>query len=405
MSYTVSDLKEDLIGPLHGTTLKSVVGLDLLINRSARKLLNDIDPIETIRIQQISSPLFNNVFDYVCPADLKDDRIIDVRPQVNRTLSDRFFQTYNEDFDLSKYALTPVNFSQISVQYNTGIKTLRIDKNLTPAALVNNVDSISNDSGTWAVGGTASNLTLDTLNYVGGSGSLRFDVSAGADPSTGYLENSTMTPVDLTSQENQGALFLWAWIPDHTEVESFTIRWGSSASDYWTKTVVTAQNATAFQDGWNLLRFDWSSATSVGSPDASSTTYSRLSVTYNGSVGSDYRFNQLTAQLGTVYEIEYYSKFIFRDSITGAFQENVTDDSNVINLDTTSFNMLFNLVAYMATQQIQTADGVFDYKFFLDEYNKERMRYVAKIRSQVIQPQQKYYQMPTQRITWIREGY
>jgi hypothetical protein len=86
---------------------------------------------------------------------------------------------------------------------------------------------------------------------------------------------------------------------------------------------------------------------------------------------------------------------LFRDSTTGAFQETVTDDSNLINLATESYNLLFNLVAYYAVQQQQGLDSTFfDGSFFLNEYNQGVQRYKAQFKSEVQKPQTTYYAQP-----------
>jgi len=397
MSYTISDLKVDLTGILHGTTLNEVQSIDQIISRAGRALMDDVDPMETIRIAQLSSPLFDRVYDYTCPADLKGDRIIDIRPQVNRTLADRFFQTYNETFDLTKAAIGVAG--DFTIQYNTGVKSIRIAKSLVTAILLNGADSLTGN-GTWVAGGDATDLTLDTLNYVYGGGSLRFNVSGAG--TTAYLENTTMTAVDLSRDEDQGSEFVYVWIPNSSAVTNYILRWGSSSADYWSATVTSVQDGTAFQKGWNLLRFNWDGATVTGSPDATAVDYVRLTVTYDGDADTDYRFNSFTSQLGSIYECEYYSKFLFRDGTTGAFKENVTDDSDIVNLDTDSYNLLLNKTAFLTAQQIQGSNSGFDVAFFKGEYDDGLKRYVAKIKSQVIRPQQRYYRMPTRRTTIIR---
>ncbi len=395
MAYSVSDIKSELNGVLHGTTINQVTGPDVLISRAARTLVADFDPMETIRIAQVSPFLFDQVYDYTCPSDLKGDRIIDIRPQVNRTPDNRFSQLYNEDFDANKGTPRGWRMPSFTVQWNNAVKTLRIDKSLIAPLLVNSVSSIT-DNGTWAAGGNASNLVVDTINYVDGGGSLRFDVSAGGAGSTAYLENSTMTAVDLSRDVDQGTEFLWVYFPDATEVTNVILRWGSSSANYWTVTATSAFNSTAFQNGWNLLSFSWNGATEVGTPDDTAVNYARLTVTYDGSANTDYRFNSLTSQLGAIYEIEYYSKFLFRSS-AGTFQETVLDDSDLINLDTDSYNVFFSLVALYCAQQIQGQNSSFDLAFFQQEYDKQKKRYVEKIKSQTIRPQSTYYSMPRTR--------
>ena len=391
MSYTIADLKGELTGTLHGTTLNQVVGLDVLLNRAARAVLADVDPIETMRILPMTSPIFDRIFDYAIPVDVKGDRVVDIRPQVNRTVADRFLQVYNEPFDA--YKMQAGWQPMFTIQYNTSIKSIRIEKCLPFGVLVNGATSVTGSSGTWSAGGTALNLGQNNLNFVYGGSSLEFNVAAGANPSDAWLENSTMDAIDLTVQSEQGFLFLYTSLPTPSAVNNITLRWGSSATDYWERTVTQTQFNTAFQQGWNLLQFDWHGATVVGSPNAASITYLRFNVNYDGGLDFAYYLNDITCQLGMIYQIEYYSKFLFRDAVTGAFQETVTDDSNIINLDTDSYNVLFNQVAYLVAQQVQGADSQFDASYWLNEYNKALMRYTAKIKSQVLKPTQSYYKV------------
>jgi hypothetical protein len=140
----------------------------------------------------------------------------------------------------------------------------------------------------------------------------------------------------------------------------------------------------------------------VGSPDVTKTQYNRVTITYDGTALSDVRVNNITSQLGSIYEIEYYSKYLFRDSSTGAFKESTTADTDIINLDTTSYEVYFDLVCLMCAQQVQATDGAFDVKFFQDRYTIDSERYKAKLKSQIIKPQNTYYKMPRRKVTFIR---
>jgi hypothetical protein len=398
MSYTVANLKSELTGVLHGTSLSRVQGLDVLIDRAARKLVNEVDILETQRIVSISNGLFQDIYDYPAPADVKGDRVIDIRPQINRTQSGKFFQTYQEQFDLNKEEV--FNKGSFTIQYRDGVKSLRISKEVLNAIKINQAQNIT-DNGTWAVGDDATNLSVDNINYVSGSGSLRFDTTGAG--TTAYLENSTMTAVDLSRDLNQGSLFCWVYIPDPTIVTNWILRWGNDTSNYWSNTVTTAFDSTAFQTGWNLLKFDWNGATTTGSPVSTSVDYLRITLTYDGTIDNDFRINAFVSNLSKIYDILYYSKYLFRDATTNAFQERVTADTNIINLDTDAYNLLFNLVAYFCAQQIQGKNSSFDAQLFLSEYNNEKKRYIAKNKAQIRKPMQSYYTMPNQtRATRIR---
>jgi len=359
-----------------------------VINRSARQLLLDLDPQETKRIVQFVNPIFNSVFDYPLAADVKGNKIIDVYPQVQRIPQDIWTQAYNQAFDVAKQNIFS-NANMFTINFNTGLKTIRLNcPFLNPPVILNQIEAIATN-GTWAIGGTATDLEVNNTNFAQGAGSLQFNTTVG----TAYLENSTMTAINLSEVENQSSLFTWVYVPTGSNLTSVNLRWGSSSGNYWTLTVTQNQQGTAFVNGWNLCQFTWSSATSVGSPDSSAIDYARISLAMTGT-NTGCLVNGLDSILGTILQYEYYSKYMFRDAITGAFQETVTDDSNLINLDTESYNLLFNLVAYFATQQQQGIDASYDGSFFKNEYDKGLMRYKSMYKSELQKPQGVYYQQP-----------
>jgi hypothetical protein len=389
MSYSILQLKADLEGLLHGTTLNQITNIDGLVLRSARTLLLDIDPQETKRIAQLANPIYNAVYDYALPVDLKGQRIIDIRPQVNRQTNDVLSQKYSQDFDSQKLLVDSNNFN---VNFNTGVKTIRINNPSLPSgALLNECDGITGN-GTWAAGGDASNLRVDNVNYASGSGAL--DIDLGAAGTVGYIENSTMNAVDLTDELNQGSLFLFVKLPTASNFTSVTLRWGSDSSNYWTSTQTVTQQNTAFANGWNLIACPWASATTVGSPDVTAVDYLRVSFAYNGTAQTAVGIDSIVCRLGSSMEIVYYSKYLFATS-TGTWQESVTDDSNLVNLDGESYNLLLDLVALNATQQQQGINALrYDAPYFQKKYEDDLARYRALYKSEVQLPQSVYYKKP-----------
>ena len=388
-SYTVQQLKTDLAASLHGTTLNKVQSINPLIQRASSDLLLEIDPMETIRIQQLASPIFNGVYDYYLPDDLKGTKIIDIRPQANRTLLDRYVQEYNQAFSLNKgYVMNP----NITVQYNTGYKTLRIDNNLLISGiLLNQADAIS-DNGLWVASSGASNLRQDFLQFVVDSSSLAFDIDASG---TAILTNSTITPLDCSGQNNQADIFFFTYLPDASAFTTIQIDWGSDSSNYWSQVMNSTNVGTVFQDGWNLFQADWETAIPTGSPDNTKISYINITWTYTGAAQDGVRLNSIYSRLGVISEIEYYSKYIYQDAITGAFQESITDDSNIINLDTEARNLLFLLVGTYAVQQVQGLDAMFfDSNHFEQKYMKDLALYKAQYKSQWQKPRSQYYTMP-----------
>ncbi len=397
MAYNIQDLKNDLIGVLHQTQLNQIVNINGLIYRAARTLLLDVDPMETKRTVQFVNPIFNTVFDYPIADDVKGNKLVDIFPQVQRIPADTWSQAYNQAFDIAKQNIFST-INQFTINYNTGIKTIRINAPLlNPPIIISDIDSIT-DNGTWTVGGTGSNLTVDNTNFAQGSGSLKFNSTVG----TAYIENTTMSAVDLTDDLNQSSLFVWVYIPTGADLTSVDLRWGTDTSNYYHETVTTNQQGNAFINGWNLCEFDWATATTVGSPTVSSIKYGRITLIVTAT-STGIRVNGMNDILGTVLSYEYYSKYLFRDSSTGAFQETVTADSNFINLDTDSYNLLFNLVAYYACQQQQGLDASFyDGSMFLTQYEQSVARYKNLYKSELQKPQSTYYQRP--RVSYRRFG-
>jgi len=375
---------------LHGTSLNQIQNLIGLENRAARQLLLDIDPQETIRIQEFAAPIFNGVVDYAIAADVKGTGLIDIRPQVNRNAWDIWTQAYNQAFDVVKSNMF-ATANMFTVNFNTGLKTIRINAPFLPAPVIVNDISDITDNGTWAVGGSASNLAVDNQNYVYGGGSLSLNLPSGA----GYLENSTMSQLDLTTYLNQGTFFLYVYMPTASQFTSVNLRWGSDSSNYYSVTATTTQQNTAFQNGWNLLQFAWLGATVTGTPTVTAIDYMRITMNTTATQTAA-KVNYSTVALGNVLEYEYYSKYLFRDATTGAFQETVTNVSNLINLDTETYNLYVNLVTSYAVQQQQGLEGLFyDSNFFATAYQEGVARYKALYKSQRQKPQSSYYKVNT----------
>lgn len=392
MSYSVLNLKQDLTGVIHGTTLNKVQNLDGNINRAARQLLEEVDPQETQRITQFATPIFEGVYSYYLAPDVKGNKIIDIRPQVNRTLGDLYNQDYSQQFNFSKTASLE---NQFNIQWNTGVRTIQVNApTMNSGVVVNYASAVSGTNGTWSAGGDVTDLTTDNVNWIAGGGSLVFNLSGAG--TTGYVENSTMDSVDLSDFLNQSWWFLYTFLPSTPSgFTSINLRFGSSSSDYYSVSATLTQADTAFETGWNQLAFQWDNLTETGTPDPSDITYVRVTWTYDGDARTGVRLNDISCLAGQIMEYVYYSKYLFRDSSTGAFQETVTDDSNLINLDTDSYNLLFNKVAYFVAQQLQGKDAMYDVTYWANEYQKALDRYKMMYKSEVQKPKVPYYTFPT----------
>lgn len=382
MSYSINAANADLAAVIHGTTISQIANINGLHNRVARKLLADIDPIETVRKVLTTTPLFSEVWDYACPSDLKGNRIIDISPQYTRTQGRVISQTFNQPFDIDKNLNLPP--SEFTIQWNNQVKTIRINDTSLPQGVV--IDSCDATNG-WTANSTASSLTEDNVNFASGFGSLSFNVATG----TGSISKTLASTLNLSSQINQASWFYYLYLPTGSQLASTEIRVGSSSSNYYSRILTVTNEGNAFATGWNLIRGDWLGSTVVGTPDVTKISYVYVGVTVTANqIGI--KVDNIVSNMGLYRTIEYYSKYMFRDSSTGAFQETVTDNSNLINLDTDSYNLYFNLLGFYAAQQLQGLDALFyDANFFMGEYEKDRAKYTARQPSQVQKSRQAYY--------------
>jgi len=356
MTFSITEIKEDLAGIGHGTNTDKVTNLNGLIERAGRQVLSKIDPAETIRKEDTT--LYDQVYDYSAPSDLKKNKVLDLRPQVSRDEKDNLSQTLSEEFDLRKEE------ARFHVQQESGTKTIRISKAITPAGVTIHQFNDTTSNGTWAVGDDATNLTQDKNIKVKGSASLNFDLDGST--TSGYIENSTMSQVDLSDHDEISSIFLWVYLPNASAITNVILRWGNDGSNYWSRTVTTPHNKSAFATGWNLLRFDWNGATETGTVAPATIDYSRVTITYDGTADTDFRVDQMWSTIGQPWEIWYYSKFMFRTS-AGIWGEDISANTDLINLDTDAYNILVNQSAYFMAQQQQGENSAADVQFFFNE--------------------------------------
>ncbi len=398
MSFTRASANNDLEGIIHSQNLNKVVNIDSLYQRAARNLLSKIDPRGTVRIVQIANAVHDEIFDYTAPTDLKGNKIIDIRPQVNRQVKDNLSQRFARNFDHRKQRRT------FQVRDNSGVKSIRISQSVSLAPLTLHEMNDITENGTWAVDGTdASNITRDTLNRMSGSASLNFDMLGAT--TTGYIENTDMNSVDLTDHDEQSEIFVRVYLPDASTITNVILFWGSSSVNYWSATVTAPHDQASFKDGWNILKFSWNGATEsvAGGVDPSAINYLRVTFTYDGVADTDFRVDKISSSLGEIYEIEYYSKYLFQ-STGGTWKETTTEDTDIVNLDTDGYNLFLFECAFLIAQQMQGEDAGFDRSYFKEElYGDGRTKvglyatYKGEHPSEVIRPRTSYWNPRTYR--------
>lgn len=349
LSITLSQLKNDIIPKLKGTSIREIGDIYGIASSAANRMLARIDTEETRRTVTMTTPFYDNVNDYALVTDYK--RMIDLRPQVNRQgqpgLS-HFSQTGPRQFS---ERLDP---NSLSIRWNNMVRTLRCQKLPTGNVITMDTFDTATSNGSWSANTDASGLYTEVLNYVEGNGALGFNLSG----STGaaYLLNSTSSATDLSAYlyEDSSNLFFWIPVGYSSRFTSFKLLRGSSASAYKEVTITTKADGTAFSDGWNQLRFDWNGASTTGSPDDTKNTYRKFTIAYSiGTAISGCLIDNWTDSLGTLYEMEYYSEYLFRTS-AGAWISVPTSDTDLINVGPNSYEIFKTEMMIDITQKIRT---------------------------------------------------
>ena len=382
---TVSEFKDHLQRSSHGTSTDDLTNIDRLIESAARAVLLDCDPPGTKRISDISNALFDDVYRYAIPSDLKGNKIIDIRPQASRALSDTAYQTYQKDFDLRK----AVEDGTLSMEEDDGTRYLLIDKPVNGGLLLNEMESAT-ANGTWTVTGGGT-LSADTVYAVTGGAALKISTLATGNA----LSNTTMTAVDLTDHVENASIFVWVYLPTSTDVTRLTnviLRWGSDlTANYYEDTQTSNFDSTAFRVGWNLIQFDWLSTGLTGSPTATAYDSIRLTFTTTGAL-TNVRVDSIYSRLPSIYEIVYYSKALFRTSAS-AWSVNITNNNDTINLDDDGIPVLEAKCFELAAQQRGGKDATPDINYWGREYQMRKKTFNQQYPSESLRPKSYYYRM------------
>lgn len=358
--YIFSQVKDDLSGIAHGKTVNKFTNVYSIARRASNNLLSTIDPDETRVIGQVT--LYDQVYDYPSFSDLKGKGIIDIRPQKSpskqRSDADNLSSRMSKDFDMRKKW-----GSWFTVMNNGGLQYFRIKAQINPAATT--LDSLDIVGG-WAATAAAQNLSLDDIIY--DQGALQFDIAAGANPTAGYIQSSTISAVDLTDYVNKSAAFFELYIPTAAvlaAIVSINLRWGNDNTTNYMSRTVTTPHIGAFKVGRNLIRMDWNGATKAGTIIATTIDSARITINTNGTAISALIVSNIFFAIGKVWDVEYYSKNLY--TLNGVTTDKVTDDTTTINLDTDGYNIYLYEFALAGLQQIQGKDAMADRQYFQDQ--------------------------------------
>ena len=363
VQYTQAQLKSDVNALVKGK-IGILIDSQSTLNQGVRQVLADLDLLTTRRRTALTPNLFSGLFEYAAPTDLKGYGIISVQDQTFSRSRDWSLVPYEQflrrqdrntiavsDYDGIRKVLLNT-YSNHPGNYTVGTDDGTISPNA--ATTISNMDSLTSGGGTWGPFGdvTAGQVYQDQDNFVEGNGSIRFNINAAAGTTAGIV-NSTLTSSDMSTYFLQnGQAFIWVYITSTTNLTNFILRLGSSASAYNTKTTTTQADGTAFVVGWNLLRFDLSTATQSGSPTNTAITYCAIYMTKTSAKVSEtaYRFDYLVLRRGQVNNLYYYSGYGWQSS-SGTYKVDSTTSSDVLNAGSEEYELIKCKCAELAADE------------------------------------------------------
>lgn len=354
MSFSFTQVKEHLIGMGHGGTLNKVRNVEALFERVIARVLLRFHPLSAIRELPLTSLVQDNYYNYALPSDF--GAVIDLIPQDNRQSWDDAFRKPSGEFDLKK----AIQNKTISIESKNGTRFIRINWRSRQGKTLNAVTSLTGN-GTWAAVAAAANLATDTVTKFAGSGSVRFDVTATGDG----IQNTTMAQLDLTTESRVSEIFVPVYLgTDYANLTSLQAVFGNDlTTKYWTTVAVTTQaDGSAFQYGWNIIKFVWSTSTQTGTVAPSTIDSFKLLFTSTGTL-LNVRVNNIVFSIGRNFDLKYYSKYMITDS-TGATRKSRTDtDNDLLQVENDELPIfLYEFLIDMA-QQMEGTDSAFDIGF------------------------------------------
>ena len=333
-NYSYSDLLNQIVDSNRRQNITNVITAANFLNRAARIVVSECDIRSTKRNSVLASNLFDDIYSYAAPSDLKGDAIIDFDPQVNRSSSFRLELLSEQEFQMKK----TIKDNVIALATDDLVKRILFSGDVDDTILVGGtLDSLTSE-GTWSAYNDAANLAADTDNYVKGGGSLKFDLTGSA--TTAGIQNTTITSLDITKYVNTGSVFVWVYINSITNLTNFILDVGNDlTTNYYTQTITTNNEGVAFYNGWNLLRFDFVSMTQNGTVAPTTVDSIRIYMTKTSGKSDDgYRFDDISFHTGEIHNVLYYTKYPWQTS-AGVFLENSTATTDLLNADTDEFEL------------------------------------------------------------------
>lgn len=365
--YTKNDLKTRINAGIKGK-IGVLVNANDTMNQAVREVLAEADLRSTRRVVSIQPGIFDSIYAYPGPTDLKAQKLLSLHAQAPAGSTYYGFnlipyEQFNQRFgyygrNSENIYANPVTISErepFTVAFDdlNGVRVMLLaaPQNGQTQTLAT-LDSLT-DNGSWGGYGDISGLIADTGNRLYGSASLKFNI-AGLALTTAGIVNATMAQFDISDfLTTNSSVFTAAYLSNATEITNFTIRIGNDASNYYEMIVTSTHVNTAFTTGWNVLRFDLSTRSETGTVNPATMDYIALFMTKDTTKinQNDFRFDHIVIQKGDIYEVRYYSKYGWQTQ-AGVWLENSVNDDDFLNADMDEFNLFIDKGIMLAGQEV-----------------------------------------------------
>jgi hypothetical protein len=341
---TVENLRDSVAGLLSGVDLNNVDDVNGCFERAASTLAQKADVPEMSGIQNIT--LYSGVFDYACDERIFGTAINDIRPQgISRNPGDFVSKIDQEDFDRTKNYYYPSG-TRSTFQYENGQPIIRIVAPFPKQQVI--LDPMNATTG-WTASGSASALTADYTAFYQSPASLRFTLTGS---STGILTKTLTNPLNLSSYEDVGVAFLAIDIPEGstaTNLTNIALRLGSDSTNYDSVTETEGFLGAWVSGNWLLVAFDFSSATSTGTPNWAALDYIQVRLAHTGTF-TNFRLGGLWLSLPSPAQILYQSAAIFLAVGSTSPTVAITANTDTIILTDPAYNIYLQECALSVLQ-------------------------------------------------------
>mgnify|MGYP001565565975 CR=1 FL=1 len=391
-TYTQQNLRDFLNGRIR-SRLDQLRSPQDLLNQAVREVLGEIDLRGSKRKSVLASNVFDDVYTYTLPSDVKGIKIIDIIPQkqFSRERWDEWMLVTEEEFDRKKR--TKDNL--VALGDDELARVLFISKVVDDESIdIAQFESLTGDGDTWSTFATSitdSGIKQDAVDFIQGAASLRFSGNGDTDDTALGIQNKGIAAFDISQYLSGGSALAWARLTNaDSNIKQVSIRLGSDSGNYYQISDTATQEGTAFVTGWNLLGFNLVDRTIVGTPVDTTIDYVALFWSKNVNThisDTDDAFDNLIINKGAIYSLLYYSKFLWQTTATVAYKENSTATTDTLSLDMEELELILLKSLILAAWELRDYDDVKIAKQFYDEKRKEyQMSYPSESMILMSQP-------------------